>query len=139
MDGAVDRCQQVGAVATISKMEQVEPVGNSEQLKGESMENTTIKDVILDKKMDRYGFKDENFLASGELTVTITLGEYRHLVEDVATAKNRIDKAESDRYERNKENEALKEENNRLKAELYELKKAMDTSEENEETEWKSE
>lgn len=103
------------------------------------MENTTIKDVILDKKMDRYGFKDENFLASGELTVTITLGEYRHLVEDVATAKNRIDKAESDRYERNKENEALKEENNRLKAELYELKKAMDTSEENEETEWKSE
>ena len=103
------------------------------------MENMTVKDVILDKKMESYGFEKKDFLASGELTVTITLGEYRRLIGDVATADSRINKAEEDRYKRNSENEALKEENNRLKAELYELKKSIDASEENEETQWKSE
>ena len=94
------------------------------------MENVTLKDVVLDKKMD-YSFERKDFLASGELTVTITLGEYRRLVEDCATAKQRIDKANDDRYERNKENEALKRENAELKAELYELKKAVDGKEGN--------
>lgn len=88
------------------------------------MENTVIKDVLLDKKLDRYGFENNDFLASGELTVTITLSEYRKLVKDVATAQARIDKAEADRYDRNRENERLTEENNRLKAELYEVTKA---------------
>lgn len=92
------------------------------------MENTVVKDVILDKKIDKYDYKSEDFLASGELTVTITLSEYRKLVKDCATAQTRIDKAEADRYERNSENNQLKEENNRLKAELYELKKASDAS-----------
>lgn len=104
------------------------------------MENTVVKDVLLDKKLDRYGFENNDFVASGEITVTITLSEYRKLVKDCATAQTRIDKAESDRYERNSENEKLKEENNRLKAELYEMKKTsevVDTEMEN--TEWKSE
>ena len=93
------------------------------------MENTTVKDVILDKKMENYRFKDDNYLASGELTVTITLGEYRQLVSDNATAQQRIDKADEDRYSRNAENEALKKENAELKAELYELKKASEAVE----------
>lgn len=104
------------------------------------MDNTVIKDVLLDKKLDRYGFDNNDFLAAGELTVTVTLSEYRKLVKDVATAQARIDKAEADRYERNRENERLTEENNKLKAELYEMQKAsevIDKSEEN--TEWKSE
>lgn len=98
------------------------------------MENTTIKDVILDKKMD-YSFERKNFLASQELTVTITLDEYRDLVVKTATAEQRIKKADDDRYDRNAENERLKKENAELKAELYELKKAMDadTDEPNEE------
>ena len=90
------------------------------------MENTTVKDVILDKKMNNYKFQDDNYLTSGELTVTITLGEYRKLVSDNATAQQRIDKANEDRYSRNNENEALKKENAELKAELYELKKASE-------------
>ncbi len=104
------------------------------------MDNTVIKDVLLDKKLDKYGFDNNDFLAAGELTVTVTLSEYRKLVKDVATAQARIDKAEADRYERNRENERLTEENNKLKAELYEMQKAsevIDKSEEN--TEWKSE
>ena len=99
-----------------------------------TMDNTVIKDVLLDKKLDRYGFDNNDFLAAGELTVTITLSEYRKLVKDVATAQARIDKAEADRYDRNRENERLTEENNKLKAELYEMQKVsevIDTDEEN--------
>lgn len=104
------------------------------------MDNTVIKDVLLDKKLDSYGFDKTDFLAAGELTVTITLGEYRKLVKDVATAQARIDKAEADRYERNSENTRLTEENNRLKAELYEMQKASEVIDKDEEnTEWKSE
>ena len=93
------------------------------------MENTTIKDVILDKKMDGYSFEKKDFVASGEITVTITLGEYRKLIADNATAQQRIDKADEDKYSRNAENEALKKENAELKAELYELKKASEVIE----------
>lgn len=104
------------------------------------MDNTVIKDVLLDKKLDRYGFDNNDFLAAGELTVTITLSEYRKLVKDVATAQARIDKAEADRYDRNRENERLTEENNKLKAELYEMQKASEVIDKDEEnTEWKSE
>ena len=104
------------------------------------MDNTVIKDVLLDKKLDRYGFDNNDCLASGELTVTITLSEYRKLVKDVATAQARIDKAEADRNERYSENTRLTEENNRLKAELYEMQKASEIIDKDEEnTEWKSE
>lgn len=102
------------------------------------MENTVVKDVLLDKKIDSYSFDKNDYLASGELTVTITLSEYRKLVKDCATAQTRIDEAENDRYRRNAENEALKKENAELKAELYEMKKANETvcgDEEN--AEWK--
>ena len=102
------------------------------------MENTVVKDVLLDKKLDKYGFENNDFVASGEITVTITLSEYRKLVKDCATAQTRIDKAEDDKYKRNAENDALKKENAELKAELYEMKKANETVCGDEESEqWK--
>ena len=97
------------------------------------MENTTIKDVILDKKMEKYTFEEQNLLASGELTVTVTLGEYRKLIKDVATAQSRIDKANEDKYARESENLKLKEENSKLKAELYEMKKSLEKNDGDEE------
>lgn len=104
------------------------------------MDNTVIKDVLLDKKLDRYGFDNNDFLAAGELTVTVTLSEYRKLVKDVATAQARIDKAEADRYDRLRENERLTEENSKLKAELYKMQKASEAGSNcKESTEWKSE
>lgn len=97
--------------------------------------NTTVKDVILDRKLGSYGTDDNDFLASGELTVTITLEEYRKLVEKCATREYCIHEAEKDKYVRESENEELRKENAELKAELYELQKQVGDDEEDEEQE----
>lgn len=93
------------------------------------MENVTVKDVILDKKMDGYGFKKEDFKAQGEIMVEITLGEYRSLVSGVSTKEKDINDANKDRYERESEIKNLKQQVEALKAENYELKKALEAKE----------
>lgn len=87
------------------------------------MENTVVNNVVLDKKLDGYSGDNnlKNFVAPQEITVTITIAEYRELVQKVATAKADIDKAEADKYTRDSENKKLKEEVAELKAKLYEL------------------
>lgn len=53
------------------------------------MENTELKqDQILEKKMDDYSSMLRDFKAEGELLVTITLNEYRFLVDDRATNRH---------------------------------------------------
>lgn len=94
-----------------------------------SMENVTMKDVVLDKKLSDFNPNIRNFVAASEITVTITLGEYRELVEKAATRKAAIDEAEKDKYSRNQENERLRKEVETLKAELYELQKRLESSE----------
>lgn len=94
------------------------------------MENVTITETILAKKLDRYNHNSDDFIAGGEITVTITLSEYRALVASKATKKADIDKANEDKYERDNENKTLREEVARLKAELYELKSTLDDSKE---------
>lgn len=87
------------------------------------MENTITNNVVLEKKMDCYNNNNlDNFTAPQELTVTITLHEYRKLVEEVATKKHDIDKANQDKYERDCENRKLKEEVAKLKEEIYNLR-----------------
>ena len=80
---------------------------------------------LQEKKMD-YSFESKNFVIDGELTVTITLSEYRDLVSTKATKDAAIRKADEDKYNRESENKRLKDENAALKAELYELKKKLD-------------
>ena len=77
------------------------------------------------KKEADYG-KENNYIAEGEITVTITLDEYRSLVECKATRDSAISNANSDKYERSQENQRLKDENAALKAELYELRKQIE-------------
>lgn len=84
-------------------------------------ESKKMVSVILDKKIERYNYRDENFLAENELTVTITLDEYRELVTQKAIAKHEIQKAEEDKYKRNAENEALRKEIETLRVRIYEL------------------
>ncbi len=87
------------------------------------MENTVVNNVVLDKKFDGYMSSSDlhNFIAPQEITVTITISEYRELVQEVATKRADIAKAESDKYERNRKIEALEKENAELKAKIYEL------------------
>lgn len=85
------------------------------------MENTVVSNVVLDKKLDTYSFESKDYIAPQEITVTITLAEYRDLVKRVATRDADIDKANTDRWKREEENKKLKEENAKLKEKLYEL------------------
>lgn len=90
------------------------------------MENVTIKDVVFDKKADNYRFNSNDYVATSEITVTITLAEYRELVTAKAIADRKIEEANAERYERNSENNTLKSENASLKAELYEIRKKLE-------------
>ena len=90
------------------------------------MENTTNMNTVLEEKMDGYSRNLDNFTAPQELTVTITLNEYRKLVSDNATASSNIEKANKDKYTRDIENKNLKEEVSALKAKIYEMQKALD-------------
>ena len=87
------------------------------------MENAVVSNVVLDKKLDDYRFEQHNFVAEQEITVTITLSEYRDLVKKCATAQADIDAANKDKWTRDDENKKLKDEVAKLKAELYELQK----------------
>ena len=91
--------------------------------------NRIEADIVLDKKIDagRYDGGDlHNYVASQELTVTITLSEYRELVSARATAKKDIEQANQDKYSRETEIKAVKETNDKLKSENYDLKCLVD-------------
>lgn len=94
------------------------------------MDNIHVDDVVLDKKFDGYNFERINYIAPREITITITREEYASLIESKATREYAIKKAEEDRFLRNQENEKLKNENEKLMAEMYELKKQLDATRE---------
>jgi len=72
------------------------------------------------KDFNTYKQSENNFVANQELTVTITLNEYRNLIGEAAKATTRIEEANKDKYTREEENRKLKEEVSRLKGLLYE-------------------
>lgn len=76
---------------------------------------------VIKMKTDEYSSNKDNFEIDGELTVTITLNEYRNLVSVCATKDLLVKQAESDKYTREQENRALKEQNEKLKGENYDL------------------
>ena len=75
----------------------------------------------MDKKLESYGWNANAYVAENELTITITLAEYRELVKSVATKQYDIDKANEDKYKRDSENKMLREEVEALRSRLYEL------------------
>ena len=107
-------------------------------------ENTaTSVNQVLQKKLDNFHSELNDFVSPQEITVTITLNEYRRLVSDKATCSERISAAERLRYQAHedldrckKENEALLSENADLKSKLgsatlknVELQRKLDASE----------
>ena len=92
----------------------------------DTFENAKVVSVLLDKKTGGYDANFDDFIAPSEITVTITLKEYRSLVSDFATRKQAIDAAEKDRYSREQKIKELTEANDKLKGENYDLKTQID-------------
>lgn len=91
------------------------------------MDNSRIESTLIDKKLNNYADGTaRNFILPSEITVSITLEEYRALVQNDATRKQAIDKANEDKYSREQQNKTLAEENARLKGENYDLKNKID-------------
>lgn len=78
---------------------------------------------LTNKKLDNWGSKLNDFKAENELTIEITLNEYRELVKGIATKEYDIEKANKDRYTREEENRKLKTKNEQLSNELLEYVK----------------
>ncbi len=91
--------------------------------------NRVEADLVLDKKMaeGRFGGGDlHDYVASQELTVTITLSEYRELISGIATKNKDLDIANENKYQREQEIKDVKATNDALKAENYDLKTQID-------------
>lgn len=84
-------------------------------------ESVNVTSAILDKKIEHYDWKSKDFVAEGELTITITLAEYRALIASDATKQQDIAKANADKFTRDEENARLKNEIEALRAKLFEL------------------
>lgn len=83
--------------------------------------NNNLEKIFESKTEYRHSESRDNFAINNELTVLITLDEYRTLIKEVATKKHDIDKVGHANYELRRENENLKEENEKLKNILYDL------------------
>lgn len=94
-------------------------------------ESVNVTSTILDKKIGSYDWKANDFVAENELTITITLAEYRALIASEATKSYDINKANEDKYKREDENRRLKEEVDRLRARLFEIQTQYSEKENN--------
>lgn len=93
-----------------------------------------IKNLLQEKLESSWNRKDvvDNFVEDKELTVTITLSEYRKLVMSDAIRTNEIEKANSDKYEREAENRKLNERVKELKGILLKYRAEFGELEEEE-------
>ena len=85
------------------------------------MENAI--ETLTSKKLDRWGSDLNDFKTESELTVEITLNEYRELIKSKATKEADIENANKDKYTRESENQKLKEQNKELERKLFEYMK----------------
>lgn len=92
-------------------------------------------ETLTNKKLDSYSSKLNDFKAERELTVEITLNEYRSLIASDVTKETEINKANKDKYTRESENKQLKEKNKELEAKLFEYRKRFGELVESEEEE----
>lgn len=82
-----------------------------------------MKETLLNKKVNSYSSELKDFQAENELTVEITLNEYRNLIKEKSIADYKIREAEKDKYTREDENKKLKQENKELELKLFEYRK----------------
>lgn len=80
-----------------------------------------MADNKFSKEVD-YSLNQTDFVLDNEITVTITLHEYRELVEHNATSKARIDEANNEKWKYYRENEELKKQVAELKDRIVNTK-----------------
>ena len=98
----------------------VEMVNTKEREKMENEKST--ENQILTGKIDRYDSRAvDNFVCPGEITVQITLNEYRRLVTDKAISNSKIEEKEKEYWKARQEADQLKEENAALKEKIINL------------------
>ena len=65
--------------------------------------------VVYTKNFGDYGQSENNFVASQELTVTITLQEYRNLIKACVLSDNKYDKLQNEKWKIDRELEKVKD------------------------------
>ena len=93
------------------------------------MESISEEVQVLSKTMAKWDSPEDNFVATGEITVTITLSEYRNLIKEKATKDAEIQELRSSKYSANEQIKAAKEEIAELKEQIVRLKSLYPTQE----------
>lgn len=93
------------------------------------MENISEEVQVLSKKMNKWNNPEDNFVATGEITVTITLSEYRDLVKEKATKGTEIQELRDSEYAAKEQLKAAKAEIAELKEQIVRLKSLYPTQE----------
>ncbi len=93
------------------------------------MESISEEVQVLSKKMDKWDSPEDNFVATGEITVTITLSEYRDLIKEKATKGTEIQELRNSKYAANEQLKAAKAEITELKEQIVRLKSLYPTQE----------
>lgn len=78
----------------------------------------------FEKNISGWNNTSNDFQGENEIMVTITLNEYRELVKISATAKQKIEDANADKYKREQEIAELRKKLEIAKQKLYESKLA---------------
>ena len=93
---------------------------DNEEVKGENMRVLMGKDV---ENTSNYRKDEHNFVAPGELTVTITLSEYRSLIKSEVEEY----RLQSDNYDLRRAKDNLQEQLDECMKELTECKRALES------------
>lgn len=93
------------------------------------MESISEEVQVLSKKMAKWDSPEDNFVATGEITVTITLSEYRNLIKEKATKGTEIQELRNSEYAANEQLKAAKAEIAELKEQIVRLKSLYPTQE----------
>lgn len=93
------------------------------------MESISEETQVLAKKMSKWDSPEDNFVATGEITVTITLSEYRNLIKEKATKGMEIQESRNSEYAANEQLKAAKAEITELKEQIVRLKSLYPTQE----------
>lgn len=93
------------------------------------MESISEEVQVLSKKMSKWDSPEDNFVATGEITVTITLSEYRDLIKEKATKGTEIQELRNSKYSADEQTKAAKAEIAELKEQIVKLKSLYPTQE----------